>query len=562
MAHRNAFNSFIRENWRDVYRPITRYPEIYKEHRDAGYGLLTEDAPGYWDLATKPLGALMYSGIPALYEALRDEPIRNTLRDDLGFSQKAADYTTQGIGLGLDIGLPYSVIKHGLTPFISEAVKTSGKTPTSFSPARRRFLQGTAAAAAVGTGSKAAVKYVGQAKRWFVSPFHKAKLAIFDSVKGAKTLADLETVFLGTGSIRNKSALGKVVDYIMNAKHGDAKFPPRRREDIGLKGEQTGPGSIYGEDDPYHAADRMADYPEAEVDQLEIDSSGFRESAQGPGPRWNEDMVPQSEFGRARARKRVFNQRWGDMGEDWKTRHVTPTREVVEELYKKEREQIKKNEAENLRNQGSWAEYMEDDFVSDDMADLRYYSEYLDENLTAQYKTLENAEKFLKEEPELFIQALDSQIDSLLDDVIRLEGDVEKYAGRAVRPAYRPGKDESHRFAEENMDNLEPLFDDLQTHQGTPVVPHGQNPYHTFSTLDQNYGGGPGGALAHANQELEYLMELRHSILSQEGAELGKFKITGGKLSTKTSELPKKKKKDGNLLQRILDPLGYKNIKW
>ena len=142
---------YLQENWRDIYRPFQRYPEIYGEHAKQGMGMLKEDAPGAWDVATKPLGALMMSGIPSLYEAFRDEPIRNTLISDLGIDPKKADYATQAIGLGMDVGVPYAVIRKGLTPWISEQVAKQAN-PTGFSPSRRRFLKGTGAAA-VGTAT-------------------------------------------------------------------------------------------------------------------------------------------------------------------------------------------------------------------------------------------------------------------------------------------------------------------------------------------------------------------------------------------------------------------------
>ena len=142
---------FLQENWRDIYKPFQRYPEIYGEHAKQGMGMLKEDAPGAWDIATKPLGALMMSGIPSLYEAFRDEPIRNTLIDDLGIDPKKADYATQAIGLGMDVGVPYAVIRKGLTPWISEQVAKQAN-PTGFSPSRRRFLKG-AGATAVGTAT-------------------------------------------------------------------------------------------------------------------------------------------------------------------------------------------------------------------------------------------------------------------------------------------------------------------------------------------------------------------------------------------------------------------------
>ena len=142
---------YLQENWRDIYRPFQRYPEIYGEHAKQGMGMLKEDAPGAWDVATKPLGALMMSGIPSLYEAFRDEPIRNTLISDLGIDPKKADYATQAIGLGMDVGVPYAVIRKGLTPWISEQVAKQAN-PTGFSPSRRRFLKG-AGATAVGTAT-------------------------------------------------------------------------------------------------------------------------------------------------------------------------------------------------------------------------------------------------------------------------------------------------------------------------------------------------------------------------------------------------------------------------
>ena len=142
---------YLQENWRDIYKPFQRYPEIYGEHARQGMSMLREDAPGAWDIATKPLGALMMSGIPSLYEAFRDEPIRNTLIDDLGIDPKKADYATQAIGLGMDVGVPYAVIRKGLTPWISEQVAKQAN-PTGFSPSRRRFLKG-AGATAVGTAT-------------------------------------------------------------------------------------------------------------------------------------------------------------------------------------------------------------------------------------------------------------------------------------------------------------------------------------------------------------------------------------------------------------------------
>jgi hypothetical protein len=93
------------------------------------------------------MGALMLSGIPSLYEAFRDEPIRNILTGVHDIDPKTADYATQAIGLGMDIGVPYAVIRKGLTPWISEQVAKQAN-PSGFSPSRRRFLKGSAAAAA------------------------------------------------------------------------------------------------------------------------------------------------------------------------------------------------------------------------------------------------------------------------------------------------------------------------------------------------------------------------------------------------------------------------------
>lgn len=138
---------YIKDNWRDAYSPFQRYPEIYDEHYKQGMGMLTTDAPGAWDIATKPMGALMMSGIPSLYEAFRDEPIYNTLVNDLNIDKTKADYATQAIGLGLDVGVPWAVMKKGMTPWISEQVAKQAN-PSGFSPSRRRFLKGTGAAVA------------------------------------------------------------------------------------------------------------------------------------------------------------------------------------------------------------------------------------------------------------------------------------------------------------------------------------------------------------------------------------------------------------------------------
>ena len=142
---------YLQEEWRNLYKPFQRYPTIYGKQARQGWGMLTEDAPGAWDIATKPLGALMMSGIPSLYEAFRDEPIRSTLINDLDIDPKTAGYATQAIGLGMDVGVPYTVIRKGLTPWISEQVAKQAN-PTRFSPSRRRFLKGTGAAA-VGTAT-------------------------------------------------------------------------------------------------------------------------------------------------------------------------------------------------------------------------------------------------------------------------------------------------------------------------------------------------------------------------------------------------------------------------
>ena len=142
---------YIEDNWRDSYRPFTRYPKIYGEHFEQGIGLLAEEGQGWSSLYKKPLGLLNISAIPALYEAFRDEPIRNTLINDLDIDPKTAGYATQAIGLGMDVGVPYAVIRKGLTPWISEQVAKQAN-PTGFSPSRRRFLKG-AGAAAVGTAT-------------------------------------------------------------------------------------------------------------------------------------------------------------------------------------------------------------------------------------------------------------------------------------------------------------------------------------------------------------------------------------------------------------------------
>jgi hypothetical protein len=142
---------YIEDNWRDSYRPFTRYPKIYGEHFEQGIGLLAEEGQGWSSLYKKPLGLLNISAIPALYEAFRDEPIRNTLVNDLNIDPKKADYATQAIGLGMDVGAPYAVIRKGLTPWISEQVAKQAN-PSGFSPSRRRFLKG-AGATAVGTAT-------------------------------------------------------------------------------------------------------------------------------------------------------------------------------------------------------------------------------------------------------------------------------------------------------------------------------------------------------------------------------------------------------------------------
>ena len=142
---------YIEDNWRDSYRPFTKYPKIYGEHVEQGIGLLAEEGQGWSSLYKKPLGLLNISAIPSLYEAFRDEPIRNTLISDLDIDPKTAGYATQAIGLGMDVGVPYAVIRKGLTPWISEQVAKQAN-PTGFSPSRRRFLKGTGAAA-VGTAT-------------------------------------------------------------------------------------------------------------------------------------------------------------------------------------------------------------------------------------------------------------------------------------------------------------------------------------------------------------------------------------------------------------------------
>ena len=142
---------YLQEEWRNLYKPFQRYPTIYGKQARQGWGMLTEDAPGAWDIATKPLGALMMSGIPSLYEAFRDEPIRSTLINDLDIDPKTAGYATQAIGLGMDVGAPWAVMRKGMTPWISEQVAKQAN-PSGFNPSRRRFLKG-AGATAVGTAT-------------------------------------------------------------------------------------------------------------------------------------------------------------------------------------------------------------------------------------------------------------------------------------------------------------------------------------------------------------------------------------------------------------------------
>ena len=138
---------YIEDNWRDSYRPITRYPEIYGEHFERGKGLLSEEGQGWSSLYKKPMGLLNISGIPALYEALRDEPIRDNLIN-AGMDSDKAGYATQAIGTALDIGVPWAVMKKGMTPWMSEYA-ASKANPTKFDPSKRKFLQGAGAATAL-----------------------------------------------------------------------------------------------------------------------------------------------------------------------------------------------------------------------------------------------------------------------------------------------------------------------------------------------------------------------------------------------------------------------------
>ena len=182
---------YLQENWRDIYRPFQRYPEIYGEHAKQGMGMLREDAPGAWDVATKPLGALMMSGIPSLYEAFRDEPIRNTLISDLGIDPQKADYATQAIGLGMDVGVPYAVIRKGLTPWISEQVAKQAN-PTGFSPSRRRFLKG-AGATAVGTAT--GIPMLKQVAKTVPDFFADLSSNVSTTLKNVGSVADLNTQY-------------------------------------------------------------------------------------------------------------------------------------------------------------------------------------------------------------------------------------------------------------------------------------------------------------------------------------------------------------------------------
>ena len=149
---------YIEDNWRDSYRPITRYPEIYGEHFERGKGLLSEEGQGWSSLYKKPMGLLNISGIPALYEALRDEPIRDNLIN-AGMDSDKAGYATQAIGTALDIGVPWAVMKKGMTPWMSEyaASKANPASKVNASPSdpsRRRFIQGAAGATALAATGK------------------------------------------------------------------------------------------------------------------------------------------------------------------------------------------------------------------------------------------------------------------------------------------------------------------------------------------------------------------------------------------------------------------------
>jgi hypothetical protein len=138
---------YIEDNWRDSYKPFTRYPEIYGEHFEQGKGLLTEEGQGWSSLYKKPLGLLNVSGIPALYEAFRDEPIRDNLIN-AGMDSDKAGYATQAIGTALDIGVPWAVMKKGMTPWVSEYA-VSKANPAKFDPSKRKLLQGAGAATAL-----------------------------------------------------------------------------------------------------------------------------------------------------------------------------------------------------------------------------------------------------------------------------------------------------------------------------------------------------------------------------------------------------------------------------
>jgi hypothetical protein len=149
---------YIEDNWRDSYRPFTRYPEIYGEHLEQGKGLLTEEGQGWSSLYKKPMGLLNISGIPALYEAFRDEPIRDNLIN-AGMDSDKAGYATQAIGTALDIGVPWAVMKKGMTPWMSEYAASKANPASKVNappsdPSRRRFIKGAAGAAALAAGGK------------------------------------------------------------------------------------------------------------------------------------------------------------------------------------------------------------------------------------------------------------------------------------------------------------------------------------------------------------------------------------------------------------------------
>jgi len=271
---------YLQENWRDIYRPFQRYPEIYGEHAKQGMGMLREDAPGAWDVATKPLGALMMSGIPSLYEAFRDEPIRNTLISDLGIDPQKADYATQAIGLGMDVGVPYAVIRKGLTPWISEQVAKQAN-PTGFSPSRRRFLKGTGAAA-VGTATgvplsgskKQALKVAAKAVPAFAGLLAVMTKSVSKVGLGHSIMSDLR---------RWRDSHGKVASHLDGlTKHMDSEVVSKVDEDWLRETDKVYPSRTQ---EVVAAQDEiLGRVPSDRSNEFEVRSMGYKRGLEGYGP--------------------------------------------------------------------------------------------------------------------------------------------------------------------------------------------------------------------------------------------------------------------------------------